>query len=449
MTAADASSASDSVVIIGAGWAGVTAGIELVRHGVPVTLLESAKLPGGRARRVETPEATLDNGQHLLIGAYSETLRMLRTLGIEEDEVLTRLPLMFEMRSPKGRNISLHAPRIPAPLHLLVALLGARGLTAREKWRAIRTLPALMRWDHEIDMSVSDLLATFHQPAVLRDNLWVPLCIAALNVGPEQASAQVFTRVLRDSFTTTRAASDLLIPKRDLGALLPEPGCRHIEQHGGKVVLQSRVQAIRSTQADGYQIETNETAYTARDVVLATGPVAAERLAMEFPRLKLALQRVTALGEEPITTVYLQYDAGTTLERPMIGLNGTVAQWVFDRRTVGQPGLMAVVISASGTHMELAPEALAASVQAELAALFPQLGEPQWHQVIREKRATFRCSPGSNLLRPTCRTEQPGVWLAGDYTRTGLPGTLEGAVRSGLECAHAILKRRNIEIKAC
>lgn len=432
------------VVIIGAGWAGIAAGVELARHGLPVTLLEAARQPGGRARSVSTDGLTVDNGQHLLIGAYHATLALLQRLGIDEGEVLLRLPLQLEVRTPRGPGLALQAPRLPAPLHLLVALLGARGLCWRDRYRALARLPALMRWQGAEDMSVAALLEAHGQPEVLQRLLWEPLCIAALNVPTDQASARVFTRMLQESFATRRAASDLLIPRRPLGEVIPAPGAEFIRRQGGEIRYGQPARRI-TPQDDGLGVETDTDTLRARDVVVATAPVAAERLLADFTETAAALAALNALGDEPITTVYLQYPADRRLARPMIGLTGTLAQWVFDRGVAGQPGLIAVVISVGGNHMDMDNAALAATVAGELATCFPALGRPDWTRVIREKRATFRCTPGSDALRPGHATTHPGLWLAGDYTDTGLPATLEGAVRSGLECAHAILNRRRIE----
>jgi squalene-associated FAD-dependent desaturase len=303
---------------------------------------------------------------------------------------------------------------------------------------------------HEGDISVSQLLERFGQPPVLVQALWEPLCIAALNVDPAQACARTFARVLHESFATTRAASDLLVPRRPLGDVLPGPGAHYIAAHGGEVRLGERALGLEAAGPTGtLTVRTEREALDAHDVVVATSPIAAERLLGNFPQTAEALSRLNALGDEPIVTVYLQYAEDTRLDTPMIGLRDTVAQWVFDRRVAGQPGLLAVVISAQGEHMDLDNTALASAVAAELARVFTHLGPPRDSLVIREKRATFRCLPGSDAHRPGNRTVRHGLWLAGDYTDTGLPATLEGAVRSGLECAHAILKRRNIEIKAC
>ncbi|HDP88596.1 MAG TPA: FAD-dependent oxidoreductase [Thioalkalivibrio sp.] len=437
------------VVIIGAGWAGIAAGVELARHGLRVTLLESAGQPGGRARSVEIHGLVVDNGQHLLIGAYGATLALLRHLGIAETAVLARLPLQLDVRRPDGPALALAAPRLPAPLHLLVALLRARGLSWAERRSALAGLPGLMRWDESPDISVSGLLERYAQPDTLRRMLWEPLCVAALNVAPGQASARVFTRMLRESFSTTRAASDLLIPRRALGEVVPQPGADYIRRHGGGVHYGTRCRAITTGEDRNLTVCTDAGRYAAQDVVVATAPVAAQRLLGEFADTAAELGRLNALGDEPIATVYLQYPPDTRLDTAMTGLAGGIVQWVFDRRVANQPGLLAVVISASGPHTAMDTGTLAEAVATELAGVFPGLGMPEWTRVIREKRATFRCTPGSDALRPANATTHPGLWLAGDYTDTGLPATLEGAVRSGLECAHAILNTREIEIKAC
>lgn len=188
------------VAVIGAGWAGCAAAVELARRGARVTLFEAARTAGGRARRVEHQGRTLDNGQHLLLGAYRDTLHMMRQVGIDPARAMLRLPL--QMRYPPGTGgMDFVAPRLPAPFHLLLAVLRARGLSAADKLSLTRfaTAARWMDWHLDIDCSVTTLLDRFDQTERLVQLMWRPLCIAALNTPPERASARVFLRVLGDS----------------------------------------------------------------------------------------------------------------------------------------------------------------------------------------------------------------------------------------------------------
>jgi squalene-associated FAD-dependent desaturase len=427
------------VWVVGAGWAGLACALALQRTGRPVGLIEAAREPGGRARRVERAGETLDNGQHLLIGAYEGILGLLAQLGIAERDVLDRHPLSLALHDASGPVLVLRAPRWPAPLHLLAALLGAEGLSPGERLRALTRTRLLLAGPDDGDCDLAGFLQRSGQPERLTRALWSPLCRAALNTPPEQASAAVFARVLRETFTGGRARSDLLIPRRDLGALLPRPALQALAAGGAELRLGERLLGlwIEGGRLRGLRLRTGP--QPAGTVVLATPHLATAGLLEEHPALAPLARDLRALEAEPTTTVYLRYPSETRLGEPMRGLLDGPAHWVFDRATAGQPGVMAVVLSGSGPCDALPKAELAQACAHQLARHLPGGVNPEVLAVIRERRATFRCSPGSNALRPGHRTVLPGLWLAGDYTDTGLPATLEGAVRSGLECARQLI----------
>ncbi|MGA7802403.1 MAG: hydroxysqualene dehydroxylase HpnE [Gammaproteobacteria bacterium] len=435
--------ATDSVpvIVVGGGWAGLTAAVELTRHGVPVTLLESARQLGGRARCVAFGPHRVDNGQHVMIGAYRSMLDLLDRLGVSEQSIFLRCPLELPMYAPGQRNVHLKAPRLPAPLHMLAALLGARGLSPADRLRALR-FGAWATSAHAVpdpDVTVQALLAARKQSTRLVANLWEPLCLAALNTPIRDASARLFLKVLRETFTGTRRNADLLIPRTDLGTALPQPALDFIEAHRGKVRLGRRVRALRIGPNGTTGVDLADERLSARHVILAVNPVMCRRLLAPHDPLRGLAESLAGLRNEPICTVYLQYPDGTRLERPMVGLVGTTTQWVFDRAVCGQAGLMAAVISGSGPHMQLDNRQLAQAVAGELATLNPHWPPPRDTLVVREKGATFASVVDVDALRPAHRTPVAGLWLAGDFTATGLPATLEGAVRSGLDCARAVL----------
>ena len=426
------------VAIVGGGWAGCAAAVELAAGGCKVTLFEAARTLGGRARSVEVNGKLLDNGQHIMLGAYSDTLRLLRQVGIRPADALLHLPL--QMRYPPGSGMDFVAPRLPAPLHLIIALLRAKGLGRDDKMALARfsTTARWMEWKLYNDCSVSELLERFDQTPRLIALMWRPLCLAALNTPPERASARVFLNVLRDSLGAKRAASDMLVPRLALGALFPSAAAAFIEARGGAVRTGVRIEALRRSDS-GWQLDAG--AFDA--VVLATPPSTAASL-LEG----LGAKPLPAFEYEPITTCYLQYDAAVRLDLPFYALEdcpdaGEWGQFLFDRGQLddGQAGLMAVVISASGGAVGQGQDALSGAVAQQLARVLgrPELASPSWSKVITEKRATFACTPG--LVRPGNDTGLPGVFLAGDYTASDYPATLESAVRSGAAAARAILRR--------
>ncbi|MBL8480649.1 MAG: FAD-dependent oxidoreductase [Rhodocyclaceae bacterium] len=419
------------VAIIGAGYAGLACAVELAAAACPVTLFEASRVLGGRARVVEWDGLRLDNGQHLLSGAYSELLRLMRKVDAHADSLFRRLPLDLRFR----QGFRLRVPRLPAPLHLAAGLLTARGLAWHERLDAVRFMRHLQahNWQLVQDMPVSALLAQHAQGAALRRYLWDPLCLAALNTPPERASAQVYCNVLRDALGGTRAASDLLYPAVDLSILFPEPACDWLQQQGAQVV---RSHAVRELVADNHAVRVDAAEFS--HAVLAVAPYAVCALLPQdrsFDALRAVLQ---AFEYEPIATAYFRYAPEVRLPGPMLGASGGMIQWVFDRgRLDGHHGVLAVVISASGAHLELSRDALLERLAEELAVMFPRLPAAHARQLIIERRATFACTPG--LQRPGNATPHARLWLAGDYTAGDYPATLEAAVRSGVGAARAIL----------
>jgi squalene-associated FAD-dependent desaturase len=423
------------VAVIGAGWAGCTAAVEAVRLGQQVTLFEAGRIAGGRARRVDGqwPDGTalpLDNGQHILIGAYTDTLKLMGELGLDVKKLLQRLPLTLQF--PDGNGLAF--PALPTPLDAFTGILRARGWAWRDK-RSL--LLAATRWQLggfrcTPELSVAQLCATLTPPVMA--TLIAPLCVAALNTPADRASGQVFLRVLRDALFSQSGGSNLLLPRTDLSTLLPDAALAWLAQRGADVRLGTRVLAL-SAAGDGWQVDGKNF----ERVILACPPGEAARLASETG-LPCAnwVDQARALQFEAITTVYL-LSPGTRLAQPMLALRASgpeadaPAQFVFDRGQLGGPdGLLAFVVSASqGDKAALAQRVL---LQATLQL---GLGAPQLVQTIVEKRATFACLPG--LLRPAAQI-LPRLLACGDYVDGPYPATLEGAVRSGLQAARLAIK---------
>ena len=424
------------VAIIGGGYAGMAAAVTLAERHVPVTVFEAGPVLGGRARRVEINGVTLDNGLHILVGAYRETLRLIEAVHPSPAKALLRMPLHWYLH----QHLQLRAPRLPAPLHLAAALLTASGVTLGERWAAIRMMRALRATRFELtqDATVSDLLAHHAQGVVLTRHLWAPLCVSALNTPPEKASAQLFLNVLRDGLNADRAGSDLLIARVDFSALFPEPAADYVRAHGGAVLTGCRVTAIDPV-AQGFEVKAGAQTHRFSHVICALPPHQAPAFLAGISVLADIKQTIEALDYQPITSVFLQFAGRVRLPAPMTGLADCTAHWLFDREAIcGQRGLIGAVISAEGAHQDLTQDALAARVHDELAAQFGPLPPLQWQRVISEKRATFSATPA--LRRAPQRTPLANFWLAGDYTASAYPATLESAVRSGITCAQGILR---------
>ncbi|MBP3980807.1 hydroxysqualene dehydroxylase HpnE [Acidovorax sp. JG5] len=444
------------VAVIGAGWAGMAAAIAHAQAARQVTVFEAARTVGGRARAVSatlpdgTP-VTLDNGQHILIGAYAESLRLMRLVGVDTDLALLRLPLT--LRFPDGQGLQL--PDLPPPLDALLGIARAQGWHWRDKLALLRTATAwrLRGFRCAPQTSVAQLCAAL-TPRLMAEFI-DPLCVSALNTPARAASGQVFLRVLQDSLFSGRGGSNLLLPRIDLGALFPQAAAHWLQRHGGQVVTGQRVQRLQPLPGGRWQaVCTGGSADDAATpavfdhITLACPSWEASRLVQGLadlpglgglcgPDAPTQARRwsaaASALRFEAITTTYA-HASGARLPRPMLALRNTAqhpAQFVFDRGQLdGQHGLLAFVVSASDGDRARVEQQVLQQAAAQLA--LPTL---QPVQTVVEKRATFACTPG--LERPGPQV-LPGLSACGDYVQGPYPATLEGAVLSGTAVAACV-----------
>ena len=430
-----------NLAIIGGGWAGVAAALEATRAGHRVTLWEASRNLGGRARALPATlpsgePVQLDNGQHILIGAYHACLRLMQMVGIDPGQALLRLPMT--LRFADGSGIAL--PRWPAPLDAAGGILAARGWSWRDR---VTLLGQTLRWRLAgfrcaPELSVAALCQHL-TPRVMAD-LIEPLCVAALNTPACESSATVFLRVLQDSVFGPSGSSHLLLPTRDLSRLFPAAAARWLERHGVQLRTGRRVQQI-SPADHGWRVEDE----CFDQVIVATAATDAIRLLEPAlaglpPQARAGASRWLActrqLQHRPIATVYAWGD-GATLQAPMLALRDErsaqrqwPAQFVFDRRQLGgPPGLLAFVVSASaGAREELQQQVLQQAQEQLGLALQPV-------QTVVEKRATIACTPG--LHRPG-RQILAGLHACADYVDGPYPSTLEGAVRNAVATVAAL-----------
>ncbi len=434
------------IAVIGGGCAGLSTAAALVERGYEVTVFEASSQLGGRARTVviESNDLVqlLDNGQHILLGAYQETLALLRKAGVDKNQAFLRLPLQINMHTNAAKSVfSLRSAHyLPAPLNMLFGFLTCKGLGFSERLAAIKLMIYLKNTHYEIigDRPLYEFLISHRQTTRIIELLWEPLCLAALNTPIHNASTRVFLNVLRDTFTGAKRNSDFLLPRQDLSQIISHPLSHYIQAKGGVIHLNQRIRNLEA-ENDGFSVETTDGKSHFSHVVVATSPARIDKLLGTFPTLKHTVEQTQHFQHQPIYTIYLQYPPETRLPSVMSGLIGSVSQWVFDRgQLCDQKGLLAVIVSAEGKHQKLDHDELALRVAKELNRAFPQLPQPLWHKVIAEKRATFSCTP--NLPRPGNKTSVHGLFLAGDYTYSDYPATIEGAIRSGIKCADLISK---------
>lgn len=435
--------------IVGAGWAGLSAAVSLRQSGHHVTVFESSDTPGGRARRVNDPKlGPIDNGQHLMLGAYTETLALIRSMhpDVDWNQLVRRQPLNL---SSLDGQFSMRAGKLPAPLNLLSALLFAKGLRFSDKWQALSMLRRVKRaeWACAKGLTVAQLLDQHRQTQAVNRWLWHPLCIAAMNTPVDQACAQVFLNVLRDSFDNSAAHADLIVPRVDLSALWPDAATSGLDMRWRHVVRK----VVTSEHSVDIDAETFDY------VIVATPPHATARLLSgshaSLGALRAILDQYTYV---PITTVTLVLAEAWALRGQLWMLDERdqdhVGQWLFvsDRGKV-----LSVVISAPDERVRNMDHATLSrltyeQIQAELSradagpkqphhatrrvpAALPTLAD---YRVMTEKRATYACTP--TLRRPGNQTASPRLLLAGDWTDSPYPAVLEAAVRSGQQAARLI-----------
>ncbi|GGH62367.1 amine oxidoreductase [Comamonas phosphati] len=440
------------VAIIGGGWAGMAAAVQLAQDGHEPSIFEASRHLGGRARALELPgPLQADNGQHILIGAYTESLRLMRAVGVRESDGLLRQPLAMRYADGSG----LIFPHLAAPLDALVGIARASGWTLGER---LALLARALRWRVQgfrcaPTATVADLCQGL--PRRLLDEFMEPLCVSALNLPAAQACGSVFLRVLQDALFAGSGGSHFLVPRVSLGELFPLPAAQWLQARGQAVHTASRVQQLVPL---GRQWSVQPTAAAAEPprfdaVLLACPPQEAARLALaaaQDERLPARdgvhyqrwAQTAQALEHTAIATVYARTPSRLPSQRPWLALrpaHDRPAQFVFDRGQLhshdpAQQGLMAFVVSDCRTDREtLQPQVLQQAGE--------QLGwqdlEPV--QTVIEKRATFACTP--SVQRPGMELGH-GLWACGDYVDGPYPATLEGAVRSGTQAARQLTGSR-------
>jgi len=411
------------VAVVGAGWAGLAAAVRLVEAGHRVALYEMAATAGGRARSVAAHEQVLDNGQHILIGAYARTLALMRSVGADPRVLLQRMPLT--LRYPDGRGLSV--PAGPASIAFARAVWGCRGWNWRDRLSLLLTTAEWARNGFRCDprLTVAELCRNLTGP--VRELLIDPLCVAALNTPSHAASGEVLLRVLHDALFSGPGSADLLLPRVALGDLLPAPALLWLRAQGTQIHTSRRIEHLQPD-GDSWLLDGEP----ADRVVLACSASEAARLTATIAPGWSA--PAAALGYEPIVTVYL-HAPGARLPSAMTALVESAAhpaQFAFDHGALGgTPGRFAFVVSGARRWVDLGLEATGAAVLTQAMTSFPPgtwPTPPQLLRVLAEKRATFRCAPG--LDRPPAAIA-PGLVAAGDYVDGPYPATLEGAVRSG------------------
>lgn len=430
-------------IIIGAGFAGLSAAVRLTGRGKRVVVLESKARLGGRATAFPDRDTgdIVDNGQHVLLGCYTETLDFLRAVDAI-DNVRIQSQLAVTMVDRAGRRSRLVCPSLPAPLHLLAGVLEWDALSWADKLSALRMAGPLnlarrgLRGGTAIAASpgetVDGWLVRNGQTDRIREMLWHPLALAALNQPADQAAAPLFARVLAEMFGDDPRSAAIVLPTIPLHLMYAEPARAYIEQHAGvvrtgvtaKVAIDDNT--VASVTSGGEQ-------WTAAAVISAVPWFALPGLFdVEPPALSATLAAARRMAASPIVTVNVWFNR-PVLDQPFVGLPGRAMQWAFDKGSH-----LSLVSSGASPLVDMTNDALIATAHDELLEALPDVREARLIRatVVREPRATFSLAPGQPS-RPATVTAVRGFFLAGDWVDTGLPATIESAVRSGHRAADA------------
>jgi len=437
------------VIIIGGGLSGLSAAVELASRHIPALLLEARPHLGGRTRsfRDETSGDVVDNGQHLLMGCYEETRRLLKTVGADH---LAKLQpnLHIDFLHPRKGFSSLSCPPLPAPLHVLAGLLRLRSLPFEDRVKLARVGLELLRKPSKVErelgpMTVDEWLTSLGQPAENKKYLWDVIAIGSLNDDPKVVSALLFYRVLRAAFLGRRQNSSMLLPIVGLSELFVEPSIRYLDARGSEAKTGCGVEellcggdrAVAARCADG--VTRGAKAF----VVTVPHYAFVDLLRASRGLHGHGFQSVEEFESSPIVTVNLWLDR-RVLEHEFVALLDSRVQWIFNRtRMLNLPSKsgqhLALVISGAGPFVEMGKEELVKLAMEDLRAALPEARSANVVHglVIKEKRATFSPKPGIEKLRPGTETELENLFLAGDWTATGFPATIEGAVLSGRKAA--------------
>ena len=448
---------SPDVIVVGAGVAGLRAAVVLAARGARVTVLEAKAVLGGRATAFTDPQTgeRVDNGQHVMLGCYHDTFAFLRQIGTE-DRVRVQPGLDVDFVDPKGERSRLSLPNLPAPINFAAGLLDWKALTWRDRLAAvqllgpIRTAQAQQRAQSRGQTpariaaspgeTVEEWLVTNGQTARIREMLWEPLALAALNQSVRVAAAPPFAAVLAQMFGGGAKDASLALPAWPLDQMYADPARRFIESRGGEVRIGCPAR-IHIERRQVHHVVARGERIVAGGVVTAVPWYALVDLFSGDTAPVEALQRAAAAtAPSPIASVNL-WLSRPVLRTPFLGLPGRSMQWVFDKQQmiVNDTSHLTLVSSGADDVLALPNEVLIARALQELRTAVPEARAAKVLRasVVKERRATFSLAPGQPK-RPHTRTDVKGLVLAGDWIETGLPATIEGAAISGRQAAEAL-----------
>ena len=440
-----------SVAVLGGGLAGLAAAVDLVAKGFQVTLFEKRPLLGGRVYSVNdtTTGSAIDNGQHLLMGCYQATFQFLKTIR-SFDKIQFQKSLTVPFLDLEGRRFPLTCPNWPAPFHLAWGLLRWRALSFKEKWRLSRVLRAVQKlkknedWQRLETQDAQGWLCSLGQTSNLFRCFWDPIILATLNEIPSRVSAQLLAIVLKKAFLGSKRDSQLVFPQVDLSELFTVPAQQYLENLGATLHLKF---GIRQVQVKNHQVETlileDGTEFQADYYLSALPPDALFSILPDFLQTQTFWSRLSQMTYSSIWGLHLWFEK-PLFEESMVGLFDATVQWIFNQKVLsqGKSTHYSVVLSAAKSLALPSHEVLLERVLSDIRQVFPTMAQNKLlhFRILKELKATPSLGPGSQALRLSTKTEFANFFLAGDWTDTGLPATIEGAIQSGQQAASCILK---------
>jgi len=448
---------SDEVLIIGGGFAGLAAGVALAEAGRSVRVLEQRPHLGGRAYSFidSRTGSIVDNGQHLIVGCYRQTIQFLKTIGTL-DRVNFQSGMSIRFLDADGRASALDCPRLPSPWHLLLGVLRSDSFTWKEKFEVLgmrrAAASAKLSQNGRNRLTVDEWLEGLGQSERLRRNFWDLLCIAAMNEDPKVASAEMFDRVLKQALFSSPTDSRLGIPCAGLSDCYTTAAADFIRTRGGRVDVGRGVRDILVSNGvcEGVKLANGETIRA--NAVLSAAPwhKFVSLLPDSLLRSEPSFTNILSLKPAPIININLWFDRRIT-DLEFVALRGTTVQWLFHKKrsfsaqrhsaSEGGPPYISLVLSGAHAHIRRSKEELLALALRDIQQLLPVARQANLvHSlIIKERFATFSPGVGIDEFRPRCATPVRGLYLAGDWTNTALPATIEGAVRSGYAAAETML----------
>ncbi|MBI4165731.1 MAG: FAD-dependent oxidoreductase [Acidobacteria bacterium] len=438
-------SALNEVLIIGGGLAGLSAGVALAGAGRRVRVLEQSPHLGGRARSfLHAPTGDIvDNGQHLLMGSYHSTLRFLTEIGTR-DRIALQPSLRIHFVEPPGTLSTLECPPLASPWHLLAGVLRSDAFSWSEKLEISRLGRAVRQGYECTDLTVEEWLTKLGQSERVKRGFWDLISIAALNENPRRASAAVFARVLKLALFTSASDSCLALPRVGLGDCYTDAARSYIKARDGETVLGGRVESlmVRDGSCEGVRFADGSSSQAGTIISAVPWHEFVRMLPAELLRAAQYFMNILSLRPAPIISISIWMDRAIT-ELDFAGLRGTTVQWIFNRGRILGSGRhhYSLVLSGAHEHIGRSKEELLQIALSDLARLFPAARDSKviHSLVIKERFATFSPAVGVDAVRPAAKSPIRGLFLAGDWTATGLPATIEGAVQSGYTAAEHVL----------